>query len=93
MDDQHITDLKGALSNRLLNTPYSPSGHTPEHILIRKLIEVVTEADVGHIDPWDFRTILKNNPIPRWSWDTWLADMVAEGVYSEHIWDTGDEDS
>lgn len=90
MSREHIEDLKEALSLSLLESPYDPSGYTPEHNQIRKLAEVVQAFDVGSISTNHFLTILRNNPIPGFSWDHWLSQMVDEGLYDEKVLTGGD---
>jgi len=81
MQREYIDDLKDALSHALLQTSYDSNGYTEVHQFIRKMAGIITADPFPRL----LVTILKNNPVPGFSWEHWLVRMVEEGVYDDSI--------
>lgn len=79
----HVRALGDLLSQKLLEAPYDPSGITPEHDTVRKLMGIVSEHDIGNVGWDEMREIFKNHRIPNFDIDQWLSERIAEGIYTD----------
>ncbi len=78
-------ELADALSMAMLKSPYDDAGLMDEHTKIRKMLDVVASFNAGHMSDRKLVTILRNNPIPGWNWESWLQEMVDRDEYDEAI--------
>ena len=79
----HIEDLKDRLSAQLPQALSNPHGGTRMQSVIDTLVEAVQAMDRGAASEADTRQIFKAFPLPGFRFESWLAEMIEEGVYVE----------
>ena len=94
MNDDHIQDLKGVLSLKLLGTSYVPaqSRPTPEHSIILGLASQVRSYDSGEIGMNTVREAFARAAVPGFDFSLWLSDQVARGVYDPSVHEDDPDD-
>ena len=73
----HVEELK----DRLLSQRGAWRGERERQAVVEALASVVAAMDSGAIAPEEARAFFDRMPVPGFSFDRWLAEMVEEGVY------------
>ena len=79
----HIEDLKDRLMAQLTRTPSDPYGRTWMQAVIGTLVKAVQAMDRGATSEQDTCEVFNTFRIPGFRFESWLADMIEEGVYIE----------
>jgi hypothetical protein len=77
----HLDDLVQRLSSCLIRDPCDAQDLKAGRAMIRRLTEVVECMDGGQISPREAEAAFARHPIPNFSFQRWLDEMVEEGVY------------
>ena len=83
VNQAHIEDLKDRLSAQLAQIPADPHGRAWGQAVIGTLAEAVQAMDRGAASEEDTAEVFRAFPVPGFSFEQWLAEMVEEGVYLE----------
>ena len=79
----HIEDLKDRLSAQLTQAPSDPYGRTWMQAVMGTLVEAVQAMDRGAASEENTAEIFRTFRVPGFRFESWLAEMIEEGVYLE----------
>ena len=79
----HIEDLKDRLTAQLTHGPCDPYGRTWAQAVIGTLAEAVQAMDRGATSEQATCEVFRAFRIPGFRFESWLAEMIDEGVYLE----------
>ena len=81
----HLEDLQDRLSHTLAGVVPRSHDSSGADALILTVTRVVQAMEEGAISMEDTRAVLSSFHLPGFSIDRWMAEMVEEGVYLEHV--------
>lgn len=86
-----IEDLKNALSDHLLSSPYDPKGSSPYHQDIDALANLTRDFAHAEVPPQTLRNAFRELA-PGFDFDAWAEGWIEGGVFSEEMLEDWDEE-